>query len=80
MNTHANSFVIGTAVINTHQSPSHLLPPVMADRQLAFDVPVRQPQRQAYTISDEIQELNQTTAMMEQGRAKEPCSVPQALS
>jgi hypothetical protein len=52
----------------------------MADRQLAFDVPVRQPQRQAYTISDEIQELNQTTAMMEQGRAKEPCSVPQALS
>ena len=52
----------------------------MADRRLAFDVPVRQPQRQAHTIRDEIQELNQTTAMMEQGRAYEPCSVPQTLS
>jgi len=66
--------------LKMNKSPFPCLPLVMADRQLAFDVPVRQPQRQAYTISDEIQELNLTTAMMEQGRAKEPCSVSLALS
>ena len=59
---------------------------VMADRRVAHsdsrasDVPVRQPERQAYSISDEIQELNQTTAMMEQGPAKKSCSVSQARS